>query len=172
MPQKQKKQLQKKMASAYGDYEKKLNIHALLRVSNLMIGEDLVQKTFIKTWIYLAKGGKIDLMKAFLYHVLDHLIIDHYRKHKAISLDVLLEKGFEPSNNPSEHLSNVIDGKMAFLLIRRLPKKYQKVLTMRYAQDLSLEEMSILTGQSKKTISVQLYRGLKQLKLLYSSSKK
>ncbi len=38
---------------------------------------------------------------------------------------------------------------------------------MKYMQDLSLKEISILTGQSKNTIAVQLHRGLEKLKILY-----
>ena len=152
---------------AHRDYEKKLNLHAFLKTHNRALGEDLVQDTFIKTWSYLVKGGKIDLMKAFLYHVLNNLIIDEYRKHKAVSLDLLLEKGFEPSVGDSERLLDVLDGKSALLLIQRLPITYQKVMRMRYVQDLSIKEISILTGQSKNSIAVQAHRGLEKLKVLY-----
>jgi DNA-directed RNA polymerase specialized sigma24 family protein len=48
-----------------------------------------------------------------------------------------------------------------------LPKKYQKVVHMRYVQDLTLEEMSLITGQSKNAMAVQVHRGLEKLKLLY-----
>jgi len=130
--------------------------------------EDLVQDTFMKTWSYLVKGGKIDVMKAFLYHVLNNLIIDEYRKKKTASLDVLLEKGFEPGKDPSERLLNALDGKAALLLIQQLPDRYRKVLNMRYVQDLSLSEMSLLTGQSKNAMAVQVHRGLEKLKLLYN----
>ena len=121
----------------------------------------------MKTWMYLVKGGKIDLMKAFLYRVLNNLIVDEYRKHKTISLDVLLEKGFEPSVASSKRLFDILDGKAALLLIQRLPPTYQKVMRMRYVQDLSLKEMALVTGQSKNAIAVQLHRGLEKLKLLY-----
>ena len=107
-------------------------------------------------------------MKAFLYHILNNLIVDEYRKHKATSLDVLLEKGYEPSTGRSGHLSDVFDGKAALLLIQYLPVKYQKVMRMRYAQDLSLTEISLLTGQSKNTVAVQAHRGLEKLKVLYN----
>lgn len=122
----------------------------------------------MKTWSYLVKGGKIDVMKAFLYHVLNNLIVDEYRKHKTTSLDILLEKGYEPSGDSRESIINILDGKKALFLIQRLPKKYQKVMRMRYVQDLSLKEMSLITGQSKNTIAVQLHRGLAKLKLLYT----
>jgi len=107
-------------------------------------------------------------MKAFLYHVLNNLIIDEYRKRTTASLDVLLEKGHEPNSDQSERIFNVFDGKVALLLIQHLPVKYQKVMRMRYAQDLSLEEISLITGQSRNAVTVQAHRGLKKLKALYN----
>lgn len=156
------------LAGAHREYEKGLNKYAFFKTQDHEIGADLVQDTFLKTWMYLVKGGKIDVMKAFLYHVLNNLIVDEYRKNKTSSLDILLEKGFDPSaGDPSEKILNTLDGKSAFLLIQNLPEKYQKVLRMKYEQDLSLKEMSLLTGQSKNAIAVQLHRGLEKLKLLH-----
>ena len=137
-------------------------------MNNHATGEDLVQETFIKTWTYLLRGGKIDVMKAFLYHVLNNLIVDEYRKRKTSSLDVLIEKGFEPSTGDSGHFFDTLDGKRALLLIARLPRAYQKIMRMRYVQDLSLKEMALVTGQSKNALAVQAHRGLAKLKLLYS----
>lgn len=167
MTPKQKIQQQGVLTTAHNNYGKGLSSHAFFKVNNRATSEDLVQDTFMKTWNYLVKGGKIDVMKSFLYHILNNLIIDEYRKRKIASLDVLIEKGYEPSSNPSESLFNILDGKKALLLIQRLPQKYQKVMRMRYVQDLSLKEMSLVTGQSKNTIAVQLHRGLAKLKLLY-----
>jgi RNA polymerase sigma-70 factor (ECF subfamily) len=105
-------------------------------------------------------------MRAFLYHVLNNLIIDQYRKHKTLSLDTLLEKGFEPKAPESSHVIDILDGKAALLLIQRIPQNYQKVMRMKYVQDLSLKEISLITGQTKNAIAVQLHRGLEKLKLL------
>lgn len=167
MTPKQEKDTQAVLTAAHYDYEKKLTTHAFFKVHDHAIGEDLVQDTFMKTWSYLVKGGKIDTMKAFLYHILNNLIVDEYRKRKTTSLDIILEKGYEPSEDNSERLINALDGKSAILLIQQLPKKYQKVMQMRYIQDLSLKEISLITGQSKNTIAVQVHRGLEKLKLLY-----
>ncbi len=159
--------IQETFDTAHKDFHKGLNLHAYFKVSDHAMGEDLVQDTFIKTWSYLVKGGKIDTMKSFLYHVLNNLIVDQYRKRKATSLDVLLEKGYEPGADHTDRLINFLDGKAALLLIQRLPVSYQKVMRMRYMQDLSLEEMSQITGQSKNTVAVKVHRGLEKLKLLY-----
>jgi RNA polymerase sigma-70 factor (ECF subfamily) len=106
-------------------------------------------------------------MKAFLYHVLNGLIIDEYRKKKATSLDVLLEKGFELSDTSSERTIDYFDGKKAILLIDSLPEAYQKVMQMRYVEDLSLEEMAVITGKTKNTMAVHAHRGMEKLRELY-----
>ena len=165
---KQETQRQGELTVAHHDYEKGLNSHAFYKVHDHAMSDDLVQDTFLKTWKYLVKGGKIDVMKAFLYHVLNHLIVDQYRKHKTSSLDLLVEEGFEPSVDHFGPLFNMLDGKAALLLIQQLPTKYQKVMRMRHAQDLSLKEMSLITGQSKNALAVQLHRGLEKLKAIYN----
>ena len=108
-------------------------------------------------------------MKAFLYHVLNHLIIDEYRKRKTSSLDGLLEKGFEPvTRYDSDKLINILDGKSAILLISQLPETYQKMMKMRYVQLLTIKEISILTGLTKNAVTVKTHRGLEKLKILYA----
>jgi RNA polymerase sigma-70 factor (ECF subfamily) len=157
------------ITSAHNDYEKRLSLYAFSKVHDRALSDDLVQNTFIKTWTYLVKGGKVATMKAFLFHILKNLIVDEYRKHKTTSLDALLEKGIEPGDDSTERLMNVFDGKAIVLLIQRLPEKYREVVHMRYVQDFSLKEIASITGQSKNAIAVQVHRGLAKLKELYAS---
>jgi RNA polymerase sigma-70 factor (ECF subfamily) len=160
-------QLEQILTDAYNTYKDDLNRHAFYKLNNGATSEDLVQDTFIKTWNYLIKGGKIHLIRSFLYHVLNNLIIDQYRKHKTTSLDTLLEKGFEPCIDNSVNLSDIADGKATLKLVEKLPKAYRQIIDMRYIQDLSLNEISAITGQCKNTIAVQVHRGISKLKLLY-----
>jgi len=164
----QEAEQQRILTVAHHDYEKGLNSHAFFKLNDHEVGEDLVQETFMKTWKYLVKGGKIDVMKAFLYHVLNHLVVDQYRKRTTTSLDDMVEKGYEPKADEPTRLFNILDGKAALLLIGRLPFVYQRVMRMRYVQDLSLTEISLITGQTKNTIAVQVHRGLAKLKILYN----
>jgi RNA polymerase sigma-70 factor (ECF subfamily) len=121
----------------------------------------------MKTWKYLAKGGKIDMMKAFLYHILNNLIIDQYRKHKTNSLDAMVENGFDPSSEETDNIVNTLDAKALVILIKHLPLTYRKVMRMRYVQDMSLSEIALQTGQSANSIAVQSHRGLCKLRSLY-----
>ncbi len=154
---------------AHSRFECGLNKHANYKINDTMLCTVLVQETFIRTWIYMVKGGKIITMKAFLYRILNNLIIDEYRKNKSTSLDVLIERGFEPSTDESIRLFDILDGKMIMILIKKLPGIYREVIRMRYLQELSITEIATITGQSRNTVAVQSYRGLEKLKLLYEA---
>ncbi len=166
----EKLNLQMVMTAAHADFEKGLTRHAQFRVSDSGVCEDLVQDTFMKTWVYLVKAGKIELMKPFLYHILNCLIIDEYRKKKSTSLDVMLDKGFEPGNDDFDRTVNLLDGKAAILLISSLPIAYQNIMTLRYVEDLSLTEIAAATGQSKNAVAVKTHRGMEKLRELYALS--
>ncbi len=153
---------------AHRDFEKKLYAHAYFKVNDKATSEDLVQNTFLKTWNYLVKGGEIQMMKAFLYHVLNDLIVDEYRKRKCTSLDVLLENGYEPSSKDSMKFIDELDAQSALQKIAQLPVKYREVMFMRYERMLTLTEISLITGSSKNTIAVQIHRGIERLKELYN----
>ena len=160
------------LTNAHTNHNKELNSYAFYKTHNHNTGNDLVQDTFLKAWQYLKKGGKILLMKAFLYHILNNLIVDQYRKRKTTSLDVLIEKGFEPVIENITSIFNNSDSKAILSLIEHLPKKYRKIIHMRFVQELSLEEISKHTKQSKNTIAVQVHRGIAQLKKIYLAKQK
>ncbi len=152
------------LTTAHYDYGGGLKAHAFFKLHDSSVSEDLVQDTFVKTWRYLLRGGQIEIMKAFLYHVLNHLIVDQYRKHKTISLDSLMESGYEPNIDETEKLYNIFDGRVTVGLINHLPEKYKKVMRLRYVQDLSLNEIGLITGQSRNTIAVQIHSDRQKIK--------
>lgn len=147
-------------------HQTNLTKRAVYKTNDVDLGEDLVQVTFLKTLLYLRRGGKIHVMRAFLNHVLSDLITDEYRKRKVVSLDKLLENGLEIGVDNSERQVDVLDGKQIVDLIDQLPAKYRVVMRMRYMQDLSLKEMSLITGQSQNTIAVQSHRGMQKLRAI------
>ena len=162
--------MQDMFATAHHDFEKGLNVHASFNVCDRETGEDLVQETFLKTWNYLKRGGKVIVMKAFLYHVLNNLIVDEYRKRKATSLDVLMESGYEPSSDDHERIIDSLDGKMAAVFVDRLVLKYRLAIRMRFMEHLTLSEMSERTGMTTNTLAVHVHRGLTKLKAMYEGT--
>lgn len=168
MTPKEGKNIRSRMSTAHTDHNKGLNKQAFFKMHDSKISEELVQETFRKTLTYLDKGGKIDTMKAFLYHILHDLIVDEYRKNKPSSLDAMLENGFELGVEDPERFLNKLDGKATTLLIGRLPEKYRRVMNLRYVKGLSIKEIALITGQTKNAIAVQAHRGLAKLRVLYN----
>ncbi len=158
---------QETLVEGFFEHAPSLTRRCYLKINNRALAEDLVQETFIKTWLYLTKSktSNIESMKAFLFHVLNNLIIDEYRKRKALSLEALSLNGFEPSVNDTDKIISTLDGKQAAELIKELPPKYRRAVSMRYLQDMSLSEMAEQTNQSKNAVTVQVCRGLGKLKM-------
>lgn len=156
------------MASAHADFEQGLLRHANFRLSDSGRCDDLVQDTFLKTWVYLIKAGKINSIKPFMYHVLNCLIIDEYRKKKSVSLDVLLDSGFEPEGEDYDRIIDTIDGQAAMALIATLPAAYQRIISLRYIDDLSLSEIADETGLTKNLVAVKTHRGMEKLREIYA----
>ena len=86
------------IASAHDKYAHSLFKHCCYRRFSHEDSEELVQEAFLNVWEYLKSGKKIENLKAFLYQVLNNLIVDKVRKGKLdrkISLDALQEQGFD-----------------------------------------------------------------------------
>jgi len=162
----------KEMTDAYKDFKDGLQAFAFHKTHDHALGQNLLQDTFMKTWAYMVSGGEIHLMRPFLYHILENLIVDQYRKKKTLSLDLLLGQGFEPATGSTEEVIVQLDGKAAQLLIKKLPEPYRKVLSMKYIDGFSIEEMAKINGVSRNTITVQAHRGMQKLRKLYKNSKR
>lgn len=152
------------------DFEKIYNEHAdpifrycFFRVSSREVAKDLTQEVFIRTWRSFEKGQQILNVKAFLYKVASNLVIDHYRKHKEVSLDLLKEKGFDFVNE-GRQAPDFLDLELVSREIQKLPEKYQQVVSMRYIEDMSPKEIADIIGASENSASVLIHRGIKMLK--------
>lgn len=152
---------------AYDEYADALFRYALLKVSDRETAKDIVQDTFKKTWEYIVAGNAVTHWRTFLYTAATRLIIDHYRKKKTLSLDLLADSGFEPVDHYTLTPEIAIDGGRAIALLGQLPLDYRDAVFMRYVDELSLREIAEITGESENTIAVRIHRGLQKLKKLF-----
>ena len=64
---------------------------------------------------------------------------------------MLYEKGYEPDDDLEKELNS-------------LELDVQGIIRLRFFEELSLKEISRITGLNLNTVKTKLYRGLKQLK--------
>ena len=152
---------------AYQDFADALFRHCYFKTSNRDLAQDLVQEIFKKAWLYVSEGKEIREMRPFLYRIANNLIVDEFRRKKAIVLenveDVVDKQVLHKmAGNPER----IAQGNEAVALLARLDGSYREALTMRFIDGFAVKEIAEVVGESENVISVRIHRGLKQLKAL------
>ena len=149
--------------SAHDAYADALFRQCYFRVYDRELAKDLVQEAFCRTWTYLAKGKKIENIRAFLYRVVNNLIVDAVRKKKPLSLDELTEEGFSLEDKSSPDMEKLSIGKEVFQMLGMLEESYRTVVMMRFIDELSPKEIAHALGISENVVSVRIHRGIRKL---------
>ena len=158
--------------------------HRLYRVLVRMVGdpataEDLFQQTWIRL---MEKIGSYDARRSFeawLFAIARNLAIDHLRRRRGISLDELDDSGQAPVERlvaaGPDVLSQLLDFERGTLLaaaIGELPAIHREVLTLRFEEDMKLEQIAEVAGVPLATVKSRLHRALENLRTRIESAGK
>lgn len=141
----------------------------LMKTSNRDQALDLTQDTFMRFWDTLSNGEKkIKNSRAFLFTIARNLIIDWYRKKKAVSLDAL-EEGQDDMEGPTlafvESTAEIeSEAKVLVAKIAELEEPYQHVVYLRFVEEMKPKEIAEIVGESVNVVSVRINRGLAKLR--------
>jgi RNA polymerase sigma-70 factor (ECF subfamily) len=151
--------------------------HRLLRyLLYLTAKRDLAEDLFQETWMrVLTRGSQYDGRARFgtwLFTIARNLVIDNSRKRRLASLDEMTEnsedaRAFEIASNEPSPLELVSAGEQSAQLaqvLMLLEANYREVLTLRFHEELSLEEIATVTRAPLSTVKSRLYRGLAALR--------
>jgi RNA polymerase sigma-70 factor (ECF subfamily) len=141
-------------------YKSKVYTYIYLIVHNREISEDIFQDTFIKAIATIQQGRYVESGKflPWINRIAHNLIIDHFRREKnentfsadAVDYDIvnnakLSEKSVEDTLSNEQVLADVVH------LIDMLPPSQQRVIRMRFFEDLSFKEIAERTDVSINT---------------------
>lgn len=141
--------------------------HIYFRVNNWELAEDLTQETFFKAWGHIVSNGeKINNLKTFTYRIAHNLIVDHYRRKPRIPLSIEIVNTDKIFSEPlqEKQVDRMIDEKLMREKLSSLEEPYRQIIIHRYFDDLSIKEISAITGKSENNISVMIHRAIKILK--------
>lgn len=102
---------------------------------------------------------------AWLFKITRYTLIDHYRQDSK-KREINLEKTnwlIDNSDGPFEHALQQDRARQIKRAFLKINKRYQEVLTYRFIDQLSNEEIAALTNQKKNVIAVLVHRALKAL---------
>lgn len=151
-------------SAAYDQFADDIFKYAFSRTGNREVAKDITQDTFMKTWLYLAGGGQIEHMKAFLFRTMQNLIIDFYRKKKEEPLDQMMDVGFDPPDSSGEDVELQAEIGLVFKQLDQLDHDAREILTLRYVNGFDLDEIADLLDISKNVASVRINRAIEKLR--------
>ena len=146
------------MSLELNDQYDKIYKYCYFKVKNTQLAEDLTQETFLKFFSqnsYINRGKPL----AYLYTIAKNLCVDVYKKPEILSLDESLED--IPAQNDFDDLETNITLKQA---VQTLPQDLQEVIFLRFINDLSVSEISNITGLSRFAVHRKIKNALGNLK--------
>lgn len=120
--------------------------------------KDCTQESFIRIWLHLKDFNSEQKFSTWAYRIAVNICIDKLKKQNlktaSIDKDLILNFLIE---DPEIQLSNKELSGIIVALTNELSHKQKIVFTLRYLEDLDVEEIKEITGLSAEKIKSNLY---------------
>lgn len=143
-----------------------LGMYALRLVDDADIAEDLEQEAFMKAWLYIENGGRIDNFSSFMYRTVRNVCLSYLRDRKET-----LDESNIPDVGEEEIDTSLRDTKI-WKAIDGLPDKCREVFLMSKRDGLTNEEIAEELGISIKTVKNQMTKAFSRLREALSDGHK
>lgn len=163
-------------AQLYDAYIEQIYRFVYFKVSTREEAEDITSEVFLKGWNYVNENREIKSFSGLLYRIARNCVIDLYRQKASKPESFLedhLEKGFEPGDRGKwfGKMNIKLDSEKILQALKKLKQEYQEVITLRYVDELTVEEMSEIIGKGNMAVRVTMHRAIKKLKQILESQK-
>lgn len=144
--------------------------HMVLKmVRNVDDAEDLTIESFAKAFKSLHRFKKDFTFSTWLFRIATNNTIDHIRKKKLNTMSI--DNTFTDDNgdgisievedenlNPQEETIKAQKAELIQVFVDKLPPKYQRLVRLRYFNELSYEEIAVELEAPLGTVKAQLHR--------------
>jgi len=149
-------------------YQHRLLRYLLYLTGNREQAEDMFQETWMRV---LQRGAQYNGSARFdtwLFTIARNLVIDMRRKRQMASLEDLaessgVERTFDLAStdkSPFEHLQTMENGRLVMQLLLELDPLHREAIVLRFQEEMTLEEIALVTMAPLSTVKSRLYRGL------------
>lgn len=166
--------IEKAIAGDPNSFAELVNLHqlflynlALRAVSNSQEAQDISQETFIRAWRSIKNFRLESSFRTWLYRILMNLCYDRYprlqREYESLSIE---EEEFDLPvvNRMDQYVDQEELCRFVHEHLQSLPEIYRLVLSMRYQQELSYQEIAEILDMPIGTVKTTIYRAKAQLK--------
>jgi RNA polymerase sigma-70 factor (ECF subfamily) len=153
------------LISLYDQHSPGLFRYAYRMLGNKELAEECVSETFSRFIQALNNSrGPSDNVQGYLYRVAHNWITDQYRRQPQAHLSLDPDGHVDPSGNPSHIMNESIERDRVRNALLRLPYDQQRVVELRFLEDLSHEEVAQVLGKSIEATRALQYRALMALR--------
>jgi RNA polymerase sigma factor (sigma-70 family) len=149
----------------YERYWKKLYNESYKRLKKPGRVEELVQDVFIDLWVSRQRKD-IGHLENYLIVAVRYAVFTNYRRNRSV---LNFEEPLEHlllSDLQADSLLNIKEIKCCIAIwLSMQPERRAEIFRMRYMEDVSTKEISILLGISRKTVQNQLITSFKSLRV-------
>jgi RNA polymerase sigma-70 factor (ECF subfamily) len=153
-------------------YQHRLMRYLVFLTGKREVAEDLFQEVWIRV---LRRGAQYNGKARFdtwIFTIARNLVIDLSRKRTMASLDEMREGGederpfeiAEEGPSPLDRYEFKENAAELAQVLQGLEPSYREVLTLRFHEEMSLDEIATVTCAPLSTVKSRLYRGLAALK--------
>jgi len=153
----------------YNEYVQVLFVYGLQFTSDRELVKDCIQDVFVKLYETKNQLHDVDNVSTYLRIALKNRIINSLKREKILSKYIstsafsdidesTAEQKLEYSEE-EQHNRNLIE-----TIFKILTPQQKKIVQYRYIEDLSLEEISILTKINYQSVQNSLQRAIKKIK--------
>ncbi len=154
-------------------YQHRLYRYLLRLVREPAIADDLFQQTWLRVMERIGRYDSRRSFEAWLFSVAHNLAIDMWRAKRGESLDDPGDLGETPGDrlaaDDPDALEQLLDFERGAILaacMMELPVIHRAVLTLRFEEDMKLEEIAEVAGIPLSTVKSRLRRALEGLRAL------
>jgi RNA polymerase sigma-70 factor (ECF subfamily) len=157
-------------------YQNRLYRYLLRIVRERAEAEDLFQQTWLRVAQKIQSFDPSRNFDAWLFTLARNLALDHLRRVRPESLDEPLSENFPVDTRgnqlPSKErtpLDRAIEEQRASRLIaamNEIPVSFREVLTLRFEEEMKLEEIAEIQGVPLSTVKSRLHRSMDRIRLL------
>jgi len=126
------------------------------------LAHDVTQQTFLKALLDPAVE-RLESPKAYLFTVARNTLYDEWKRKKERLLadgeeDMVREMPDDPLQNPQEQVASADLRNKVEAAMGLMRPTYRELMLLRYSEDLSIEEISQITGRGLSDVKVNLHR--------------
>ena len=159
------------LAAVISRYQHRLYRYLLRLVADPATAEDLFQQTWMRVMESIRRYDARRSFDAWLFAVAHNLAIDYLRKSRPESLDEMLPSGEVRGDRLADTGPDALDcllewerAEAVAAALQHLPAIHREVLTLRFEEDMKLEQIAEVVQIPLSTVKSRLRRALDGLR--------